>query len=110
MRNRRRHSSYKFTEKTHSKRGIAATVLALVLLALYGIFVHLAFRTEGSLSVYFGGVGVIAMLASLVVFFVAVGSLKEEDSFKLFPRLGCFLSLLAVVCWIGTYAWGFYLG
>ena len=72
---------------------------AHVLLALYGVFVHLAFRTEGSLSVYFGGVGVIAMLASLVVFFVAVGSLKEEDSFKLFPRLSSFLSLLVAVCW-----------
>ena len=77
---------------------------------LHVVFVELAFHAQGTLSAYFGSAGVLAMLASFVVLFAAAGSLKEEDSFKLFPRLGCFLSLLAAVCWIGTYAWGFYLG
>ena len=34
-------------------------------------------------------------------------SLREEDSFQLFPRLGLGLTLLDMVCWIGTYIWGF---
>ena len=31
----------------------------------------------------------------------------REDSFQLFPRLGLGLTLLDMVCWIGTYIWGF---
>ena len=78
MRNRRRRG-YKFTEKKHSRQGILATVLA----------------------------GVVAMIATFVVLVIAAKSLREEDSFQLFPRLGLGLTLLDMVCWIGTYIWGF---
>lgn len=109
MRNRRRHSSYKFTEKKHSKRGMAATGLAAVLLLIYIIFVNLAFRADGNLSMYYGSVGVMAILISVAAAVTAVTSLREEDSFKLFPRLGLGLSILSMGCWIGTYAMGVYI-
>ena len=108
MRNRRRRG-YKFTEKTHSKRGIAATVAATVLLLWYLAFIGLSFRAEGKLSAYFGSAGVMAMLLTFGVLFLAAGSLREEDSFQLFSRLGLGLSILAMVCWIGTYVCGFIL-
>ena len=85
MRNRRRRG-YKFTEKKHSRQGILATVLALALLVWYLV---------------------VAMIATFVVFVIAAKSLREEDSFQLFPRLGLGLTLLDMVCWIGTYIWGF---
>ena len=107
MRKRRRRGSYKFTQKTHSKRGIAATVLAGLLLVWYLAFVVLAFRSDGGLSAYFGSAGVMAVLLSIVVLVVAAGSLKEEDSFKLFPRLSSFLAALGLLCWGGTYVLGF---
>lgn len=107
MRKRKRHGSYKFTEKTHSKRGIVATILALVLLVLYLVILELAFRANGGLSAYYGSIGVLAMLASVVVVVVAAGSLREEDSFRLFQRLGLFLSVVNIVCWAGTYVMGF---
>ena len=47
------------------------------------------------------------MLASVVVIVVAAGSFREEDSFRLFPRLGLFLSVVNIVCWVGTYVMGF---
>ncbi len=109
MRNRRRHSSYKFTEKTHSKKGMVATGLGVVLLVIYFVFIHLAFRADGNLSMYYGSAGVMAMLVSVVAAAVAITSLKEEDSFKLFPRLGLGLSILSMGCWIGTYAMGVYI-
>ena len=99
MRNRRRRG-YKFTEKKHSRQGILATILALALL-------ELAFRGGGSLSPYYGSAGVVAMIATFVVLVIAGKSLREEDSFPLFPRLGLGLTLLDMVCWIGTYTWGF---
>ena len=101
MRNRRRRG-YKFTEKKHSRQGILATVLALALLVW-----KLAFQGGGSLSAYYGSAGVVAMIATFVVLVIAAKSLREEDSFQLFPRLGLGLTLLDMVCWIGTYIWGF---
>ena len=66
MRNRRRRG-YKFTEKKHSRQGILATVLALALLIWYLVFLKFAFQGGGSLSVYYGSAGVIAMIATFVV-------------------------------------------
>jgi hypothetical protein len=106
MKNIKRRHGYKFTEKTHSKRGMLATFLAFLLLLWYLIFVDISFRGNGNLSTYFGSAGVLAMLLSVVVFVFALGSLKEEDSFVFFQRAGIIFSLLAVFCWIGTYVLG----
>ena len=94
MRKHKRHGSYKFTEKTHSKRGIVATILALVLLVLYLVILELAFRANGGLSAYYGSIGVLAMLASVVVVVVAAGSLREEDSFACSQDWDCFCQWL----------------
>lgn len=102
----KRKRGYKFTEKKHSKRGIASTVLALLLLAVYVTFLVLAVQGKGNLSVYFGSAGVLAMLASFAGIVFAAGSMREENSFQLFPRLGLFLSMLSVACWVGTYTLG----
>lgn len=106
MRGNRRRRNYKFTEKTHSKRGIFATVLALMLLVLYGVFLYLAFAGDGNLSAYYGSAGVLAMLVSFACMIFAAGSMREENSFQLFPRLGLVLSLADVACWAGTYVLG----
>ena len=107
MRNRRRRG-YKFTEKTHSKRGILVLILAGVLLAWYLVFVGLAVHGNGQLSAYYGSAGVMAMLISFISLVGAVMSLREEDTFKIFPRLGFVLSFVDILCWVGTYAWGIY--
>jgi uncharacterized membrane protein (DUF485 family) len=106
MKNIKRRHGYKFTEKTHSKRGMLATFLAFLLLLWYFIFVEISFRQNGALSTYYGSAGVLAMMLSVVVLVFAFGSLKEEDSFVLFQRAGIIFSFLAVFCWIGTYALG----
>ncbi len=103
---KRKRNRFKFTEKKHSKKAIAATVLAIAILVLFGVFLVLAFQGNGNLSMYFGSVGVLAMLGALVTVVLSIQSMREEDSFPLFPRLSLGLSLLASFCWIGTYAMG----
>ena len=107
MRKHKRHGSYKFTEKTHSKRGIVATILALVLLVLYLVILELAFRANGGLSAYYGSIGVLVIFASVVVVFVGAGRLREVVSLRLFRRLGLVLSVVNIVCWAGAYVMGF---
>ena len=64
-------------------------------------------KGNGGLNMYFGSVGVIAMIFSIVAFVLALTTIKEEDSFAFFPRLAIVSSFLAVVSWIGTYVIGF---
>ena len=47
------------------------------------------------------------MLLALVAVVLAVMSLREEDSFKLFPYLSTVMSFLAAGVWIAIYVIGF---
>lgn len=104
---KRRRNHYKFTEKTHSKKGIGAMILSILLVAGYVSVIFLAFNSGGNLSAYFGSVGVSALILGIVAFVLAVQSLMEEDSFKAFPRAALILSMIAIICWGGTYVIGF---
>lgn len=104
---RRKRNHYKFTEKAHSKKGIAALIVAVILLVLYVVIVYRAFSSSGSLSAYYGSAGIFSMIVSLVTFVLAIQSTMEEDSFQLFPRMAVLVSFVVSVCWIGTYVIGF---
>lgn len=107
---RRGRRSYKFTGKTHSKRAVVVFVLALITLITYVVFVYQSFQAAGQLSAYYGAFGVLAMLVAMVSLVLSITSLKEEDSFLLFPRLAVVTSLLSTLLWVGNYVQGFLRG
>lgn len=107
---RRRRNSYKFTEKTHSKRAIISLSMAGSTLLMYLIFIYLSYKVGGNLSAYYGSFGFLAMIGAVAALVVSLPSLKEEDSFALFPRLALATSVLSTLCWIGTYISGFLRG
>lgn len=108
MRKKRR--SYKFTEKTHSKKAIISFGLAAVTLVMYFVFVYLSYQAAGQLSAYYGAFGVLAMLVAIVSVGLSITTLKEEDSFTLFPRMAMITSILSALLWIGNYVQGFVRG
>ena len=81
---RRKRNNFKFTEKTHSKKGIVSLAVAAVAILIYIVFIFLSYLGRGNLSAYYGSVGVFVMLVSVVSLVVAFMGLKEEDSFKIF--------------------------
>ena len=105
----KRRDRFKFTEKTHSRKGIITLAVAGVLLICYAVFLTLAFHGNGGLSAYYGSAGVLAMLLSVGNLVFSIQSLFEEDSFQLFPRLSLAASVCAFLCWGGTYILGFLL-
>lgn len=107
---RRRRKSYKFTEKTHSKQAIVAVVLAGISFVMYLVFIYLSYDGGGTLSAYYGGFGFMAMIMGIVALFMSIPTLKEEDSFTLFPRWALCASILSTICWVGTYILGFMRG
>ncbi len=108
MRKRRR--SYKFTEKTHSKKAMISFGLSGVTLVTYFVFVYLSYRAAGQLSAYYGAFGVLAMLMAIVSVGLSITTLKEEDSFAFFPRLAMITSVLSTLLWVGNYVQGFMRG
>ena len=106
FRKKRRRGNYKFTEKTQSKRGIAGFVIAVVSIGIFAYVVWNSFSHEGAGSMYLGSAGVTSMILSVVAVVLSVMSLREEDSFKLFPYLGTLCSSVALVTWIALYVMG----
>ena len=107
---RRGRRSYKFTEKTHSKRAMVVFALALATLITYFVFVYLSYRAAGQLSAYFGAFGVLAMIMAVVSVGLSITTLREENSFTLFPRLAMLTSIVSTLLWIGNYVQGFVRG
>lgn len=108
MRKRRR--SYKFTEKTHSKKAIVTFGLAAATLVTYFVFVYLSYQAAGQLSTYYGAFGFLAMLVAIVTLGLSITTLKEEDSFALFPRMAMITSVVSTLLWVGNYVQGFMRG
>lgn len=106
---KRHRRGYKFTEKTQSKRGILAFILALGSIAIFAAVIFNSFQNDGSGSMYLGSAGVTSMLLSAVALVIAILSLREENSFKLFPYLATVFSFLAAGIWIALYVVGFML-
>lgn len=104
---RRRRNSYKFTKKTHSKRGIRSCVLSVGSIVVMGYLILDSFGHGGAGNVYLGSAGFLMMVLSLVAFIWALKSLREEDSFKGIPVAATILSLLATGAWGTLYAAGF---
>ncbi len=104
-----RRSSYKFTGKTQSKRGILALVLSAASIAAFLILVFLSFQSGGHGTLYAGSAGVCSMLLSAAAFVLAVLSLREEDSFQTIPCLATAISFLSLGIWVALYVIGFLL-
>lgn len=106
VRKRRRRGNYKFTEKTQSKRGIVGFLIAAVSIGIFSYVVWNSYSHEGAGSMYLGSAGVASMILSIVALVLAIMSLKEENSFKLFPYLAVVSSTLALGTWIALYVMG----
>ena len=106
MRRRRRKRSYKFTEKTQSKKGMLALGLAGISIAIFVIVVYNSFQNRGNGSMYLGSAGVASLLMGGVAFVLAVQSLREENSFRLFSYLSAVCSFLITGVWIVLYIIG----
>lgn len=103
---KRRRGNYKFTEKKQSKRGIAGFLIAAISIGIFSYVVWNSYTHEGAGSMYLGSAGVASMLLSIVATVLSVKSLKEENSFKLFPYMGTVCSVIALITWVALYVTG----
>ncbi|MCI5620111.1 MAG: DUF6142 family protein [Lachnospiraceae bacterium] len=106
MRRKKGFRKYKFTEKTLSKQGLTAFVLAALSIFSCVLMVSGSSRSGGNLGVYIASTGILAWIVAVVALVLAIRSLKEENSFRTFPYLGTVFSGLAVLMWTAIYVRG----
>lgn len=107
MNKKRKRRSYKFTEKKQSKLAVGAIVTALFSGIVLALFLFEAFQTEGNASVYFGSMGILAMLGTIASLIVSLLSLREEKVFKAIPITAVVLNGLFFMAWAIVYLIGF---
>lgn len=104
---KRRRINYRFTEREHSVKGIIGLMLAVLSIILGIIMIVISFQNKGNGSVYLGSGGMLALLMAIVAFVLAIQSMREENSYRLFPVTATLVSGLALVGGISLYAVGF---
>ncbi len=98
--------SYKFTDKKHTKQGLASVACAAAALSLTALALLLAYRRGGQAGSIVGLLGLLAMLLSVTGFVLALRGFREEDVYLISSQVGVVIDgllfiLWAVVCVIG---------
>lgn len=84
-------------------------MLSVISIAIFVAVTLNSFWHGGNGSMYLGSAGVSSMLLGIVALVLALKSLGEENSFKLFPYLATIVSFLTTGIWITLYVVGFLL-
>lgn len=92
--------SYKFTDKKHTKQGLASTAFGAAALLLLGIALWMAFRQSGAAGSIIGFLGLWSMLFSAAGFVLGTRGFREEDVYYLFSQIGVVLNGALFILWV----------
>lgn len=91
-----RRPGYMFTNKSHPRRGIIATVLGGIDMASLCLAVWLCFKNRGASNARLGTAALFALLFSIVGLVLGILSRLEKDRFYIFPTIGITLNFLVI--------------
>lgn len=102
-------SSYMFTNKEHTQKGIMSTILGVISLATLAYAVFMSYQKVGDVPRQYGAAAMLVMIFAFVGIILGVISKTERDKFYLFTYLGIVLNVLAlavisVILYAGAYA------
>ena len=97
---------YKFTDKNQSRPGILSTVIGVLALMLTGGVLMEAYMAYGQAGKIIAVLGFLALLLAIFGLYQGIRGLREEDSYQLFPYLGCALNGLLLTAFVCVYMAG----
>lgn len=92
----KKRKGYIFTNKRHSEKAIMATLLGIISLAALGIVVFRAYQSGGEALQGYGVTGILATLFSLTGLILGIVTVRDKNSYRIFPVLGILLNFLAL--------------
>jgi hypothetical protein len=103
---RERNRKYKFSDKTHPVGGIVSFVLGWISLGIVILSVVISEQAQGKAEMAVGLLGILAMLVSLVGFFLAISVVRKKEIHYRFPVIGGVLNGVLAVFLLGLYILG----
>lgn len=102
-------NSYIFTSKSHTQKGIMATILGVISLATLIYTVVMSYRSTGEIPIQYGAAVLLVTFFALAGAALGVISRTERDKYYFFSYLGILLNLLVLggisaVLYAGAYA------
>ncbi len=102
-------SSFMFTSKEHSKKGIMATILGVISLTSLVYIIYKSYANSGEIPLQYGAVAFLTMIFAFVGIVLGVLSKSERDKFYFFSYLGIVLNVLvlaalSVILYAGAYS------
>lgn len=102
-------NGYIFTNKQHTQRGIAATILGVISLVTLAYVIVMSYYKKGDVPLQYGTAAFLVMFYSLTGIVISVMSTLERDKYHLFTYLGIGLNVLAlivtsIILYAGAYA------
>lgn len=88
-----------FTQRTQSERGVFSTTLSGVAVITGILSIYKSYKMAGDISQNQGAVGLVSVIFAFVGLIFSIISLKEPDTFKLFPVIGFILSVVSLIIW-----------
>ncbi len=108
-RRRHRNSDYKFSEHETSMPGIISVAAALVALVLVVVSLRFSLAASGEAGTIVGVLGAFSFLLVVMGIILAVMGLREEDTYKFFPKLGMALNVLGAIVFVAIIVIGNFL-
>ena len=103
----RRYRSYKFTNKKHSQGGVCSSIAGVISVICTAMGIYGAYAAKGNAGTYLALLGVLAIGACVYGVIVGNQSLKDEECYHVFSKIGTGLNLVLVLFWIAVFGMGF---
>lgn len=107
-RRKRGNRKYGQAKLKHAKKGISSCVVAGIVFLLMIVLVIVAYRADGTVAGYVGGLGVCTMMFSVIGVNLARRGFKEREKDYLTCKIGMACNLLFLLTFIGIFCWGLF--
>lgn len=91
-----RKSSFMFTNKSHTEKGVMSTILGVISLATLGYAIVMSYLNAGEIPRQYGTAALLATIFAFIGAAVGAVSRTEKDKFYFFSYLGIVLNVLAL--------------
>jgi len=98
--------TYKFTDKKHTRQGMASAILGVLALLLLLASLWMAYQSSGKAGKAVGLLGLLSLAGSAAGFWLGVRGFREEDAYYLFSRIGVVMNSVLFILWMLIFVLG----
>jgi len=99
-----------FSSKIVSTDGVICLVLGIICLIMLIAAVVISTLARGAADIYVGTIGVIGFVISLTCFIISLKTMNDEYIAETIPKIAVGINFLALLIYLGLYAYGLFIG